>query len=413
MSFFTQGRAVVVGIADYQHINSLPQTVLDDAREFSSVLTAAMHCGYDPSSVVTLLNEEATKIGLQNALREAAKRCDLDSTFIFYVSSHGARIEQEGHRGEYLLPFDTVYQDVNSLRDSALAGEELTELLGAIPARRIVAIFDCCHSSGIGQLKKSVSEELKQGISEQYYKKLAMGDGRVVFASCRDSEFSYVRPGEANSIFTKHLLDGLQGEAPCPGGVIRVFDLFHYLQPKVVSDQPNQHPVFKCAVEENFPLALGLGDRGTSVHAPTEAANDGFEYDVFLSYRQHEPDKTWTQNVLLPRLKSAGLRVCIDIDCFRLGAYVITEMENAVQNSRYTLAVLSPAYLVSNFAELENVMAEHLGLELSQRRLLAVMRERCKPRLGMRARLWLDMQDARELEANITRLVAEVQRSPM
>src|SRR3712207_8934155 len=40
-----------------------------------------------------------------------------------------------------------------------------------------------------------------------------------------------------------------------------------------------------------------------------------------------------------------------------------------------SLAVVSASYLKSNFTELENVLAEHLGLEQTQRRLLAMMRE--------------------------------------
>ena len=75
---------------------------------------------------------------------------------------------------------------------------------------------------------------------------------------------------------------------------------------------------------------------------------------------------------------------------------------------RYTLAVMSPLYLESNFTELENVLAGHLGLEKSQRRLLAIMRQPCTPRLGIQARLWLDMTDDQEFDLNVQRLVYEL-----
>jgi len=119
---------------------------------------------------------------------------------------------------------------------------------------------------------------------------------------------------------------------------------------------------------------------------------------------------TWVRETLLPRLRAEGLKVCIDHDCFRLGAPLVLEMARAVEQSRYTLAVLSPAYLRSNFAELESVLAEHLGLEQGQRRLLVVVREPCTPRLGMRARLWLDMTDDAELDYGIARLVGELRQ---
>ena len=139
---------------------------------------------------------------------------------------------------------------------------------------------------------------------------------------------------------------------------------------------------------------------------------DAFVYDAFISYRQQEPDRNWVRGVLVPGLEAAGLRICVDYECFRLGAPLVLEMGRAVEQSRYTLGVLSPAYLDSNFTELENVLSEHLGLERSERRLLMVMREPCKPRLGIRARLWLDMTDDAETETNLERLASELRRPP-
>jgi hypothetical protein len=135
-----------------------------------------------------------------------------------------------------------------------------------------------------------------------------------------------------------------------------------------------------------------------------------FGYDVFVSYRRQEPDRTWVRETLVPRLRAEGLRVCIDDESFRAGEPLVLEIARAVERSRYTLAVLSPAYLQGNFAELENVLAEHLGVEQGQRRLLLVMREPCTPRLGLRARLWLDLIDDADFEPGVTRLVDELRR---
>jgi hypothetical protein len=140
---------------------------------------------------------------------------------------------------------------------------------------------------------------------------------------------------------------------------------------------------------------------------------DDEAYDVFISYRQQDPDGAWVRGVLARRLRAAGLRVFIDYESFRLGAPLVLEMARGVEQSRYTLAVLTPAYLESNFTELESVLAEHLGLELSERRLLMVRRAPCKPRLGMRARLWVDMTSDDEVERNVPRLVAALREPPL
>jgi hypothetical protein len=140
--------------------------------------------------------------------------------------------------------------------------------------------------------------------------------------------------------------------------------------------------------------------------------SDAFEYDVFVSYCRREPDRGWVRDRLVPRLRADGLVVCVDDECFRLGAALIREIERAVENSRYTLAVLTPAYVNSSYTELENVMAEHLGLERAERRLLAVMREPTKPRLGIRMRLWLDMTDDSQFETEVVRLRDQLRQSP-
>jgi hypothetical protein len=143
-----------------------------------------------------------------------------------------------------------------------------------------------------------------------------------------------------------------------------------------------------------------------------DIGQDDVAYDVFVSYRQQDPDGSWVRAVLVQRLRTAGLRVFIDYESFRLGAPLVLEMARGVEQSRYTLAVLSPAYLQSNFTELESVLAEHLGLEMSQRRLLVVRRVPCRPRLGLRARLWLDMTNEEEVDRNLPRLIMALRDPP-
>jgi hypothetical protein len=410
MNTMNNAHGLVIGIANYRHIRGLPPTVINDAKDIYQLLTDPNQCAYPPQNVQLLVDDVATQAALRQALANLAQRCSAESTVFFYLSSHGGRIESGPYAGEYLLPVDTLYTSDESVSRTAISGAELTTALRAIPARKVVVVFDCCHSGGIGQPKDPRVPEFK-AIPDNYYEALKSGRGRVILASSRDTEYSYVNPGASNSLFTQHLLAGMRGGAPGPGGVIRIFDVFNYLQPKVTNDQPAQHPIFKAEVEENFPIALYLGGKALEPTPPIVPA-DGFLYDVFISYRQQEPGKSWVRKALLPKLEAEGLKACIDHRDFRLGAPLVLEMARAVEQSRYTLAILNEAYLKSNFTELENVLAEHLGLEKSQRRLLAIMREPCTPRLGMRARLWLDITDDDEFELNLKRLVYELRQPP-
>lgn len=415
MPTMDNAHAVVIGIANYDNIRKLPETVLKDVGDISGILKDQNICGYPSGNVKSLLDSQATQLAIRSELADLAKRTDANSTVFIYISSHGGQIEQGPDAGDYLLPVDVqLDQSVSPpqiVAKTAISGNEFTKALGAIAARKMVVVLDCCHSGGIGEAKGGLEPEFKTGLSDTYYEQLKTGRGRVIVASSRSDERSLILAGDENSLFTKYLLKGLRGDALGSGGVIRIFDLYNYVQPKVVADATTQHPFFRAALEENFPVALYLGGKAAAP-APPPMPADAFKYDVFISYRQQEPDRSWVRKKLLPTLEKGGLHACVDYRDFRLGAPLVTEMARAVEQSRYTLSILTPRYLESNFAELENVLAEHLGLEKSQRRLLAVMREECEPRLGMRARLWLDVTDDDEFDAGVARLVDELRQSP-
>ncbi len=136
-------------------------------------------------------------------------------------------------------------------------------------------------------------------------------------------------------------------------------------------------------------------------------------YDFFVSYRHHEPDKSWVRKTLVPALESKGLKGLVDYRDFRLGAPLVTEMARAVEESRFTIAVITKLYLLSNFTELENVMAKQLGLEKSQVRLVGIIRDpnldMNQVRLDIRGSLMLDMTDDDEFGVLIERLANTIE----
>jgi hypothetical protein len=410
MPTLANAHALVVGVAAYQRIAPLPATVVQDARDVRDLLVDPARCGYPPENVQLLLDGAATRAAIRGALADIAKRAGEDSTVFIYLSGHGGQIEGSPAAGAYLLPVDVDCSSEEALIGSAISGSAFTALLRAIPARKVVVAFDCCHAGGIGQPKDAAGATLKAGLPESYYDALKSGRGRVIVASSRGGELSWVLPGARNSLFTQHLLDGLRGAAPGPGGVIRIFDLFDYLQPRVTKDQPNQHPIFKAELEENFAVALFNGGKAPAPIPPAPAAGDGFANDVFVSYRRQDPDKTWARKTLIPRLKAEGLKVIDDRD-FALGLPEIENMQRAVEQSRYTLSILTPAYLGHGFSEFQSTLAQHLGLEQGQRRFLGVIRTECNPSLSLRMRTLLDMTDDEEFETDVARLIYGLSQS--
>ncbi len=258
---FPHGHALVIGIANYFNVNRLPETVLKDARDVADLLQSADHCGYLPSNVEVLIDGDATGDAIRQRLRHLVQATVRDDTAVVFFSGHGVRRESGPDAGTYLCP---VNCDPDRLRDTALGCHELTTLFKEVPAQRLVVLLDACHSAGAGELKALAPlSDLKAGLDEKTYDSLAKGAGRGIMASSRSSEFSHVLNDMQNSLFTHYLLEALRGGAPSHGdGVIRVFDVFHYVSDKVPGRTTSQHPIFKAhEVENNFPLALYLGGK--------------------------------------------------------------------------------------------------------------------------------------------------------
>lgn len=112
-----------------------------------------------------------------------------------------------------------------------------------------------------------------------------------------------------------------------------------------------------------------------------------FRYHVFVSYSHR--DQAWVTRWLVPRLKRARLKVCLDVESFEPGAPSLTEMERAVRESRKTLLVLTPNYLRSQWTEFENVLVQTIDPAARARRVIPLLLGRCRVplRIGMLVRV--------------------------
>jgi hypothetical protein len=360
--------ALVVGIATYPHASSLPPSVAQDAEDIRDVLVDPNLGGYRPEHVILLQNEQATGDAIRHELARLAGCAAEEATVFLYLTSHGGRVPAGSYAGEYLLPTDVDISSDEALARSAISGDELTHALEAVRARKMVVVFDCCHAGGLGQPKSTAAATFAPGLSDGYYERLQAGRGRVVLASSRSTEYSYVLPGMRNSLFTHHLLDGLRGGVVSDDGLVRIFDLFEFVQPRVTADWRDQHPLFKAVLEENFPIAQFRGGQ------PGVVARDvqGFRYDAYVTFADAEPDYSWVWQVLLPRLERAGLRVAVSGDVEEPGVARVVGVERAIRKARRTIVVLSEAYLADRLAEFQGILTQSMDVEEGTHRLLPI-----------------------------------------
>lgn len=284
---FSTGHAIVIGVANYRNVSGLPEAVLNDARDVAAVLKSNIHCGYESANVYLLLDGEATLEGIRKALATVAGKSGPEDTVVFFFSGHGARLGDPDDPESALLPVEC---DGHALAATSLSEAEFSSALRRFDANRVLVLIDACHSAGAGSFKGQGAGELRAlGYSEKSLGRLAQGVGRVLMASSRASEVSWVLPKARNSVFTSHLLDALRGQARTSGdGLIRVFEIFNHVSEMVGREMPGrQHPVFEASdLEDNFPVAL---DRG-GVKSEPATSEPGASSDVWRQLSEVMPD---------------------------------------------------------------------------------------------------------------------------
>jgi uncharacterized caspase-like protein len=151
-------KAILIGISQYSDsdINCLAYAD-EDVRTFSSMLTN--YSGYySPSDITLLLNQEATKQNIMNAIIGMVKQSQkkpLDH-FIFMFAGHGLpRNIKSNTTNSFLAPYDArineFYKEASG--SSSLINNEtfinkawLTKQLSSLKAKEIVLILDSCYS---------------------------------------------------------------------------------------------------------------------------------------------------------------------------------------------------------------------------------------------------------------------------
>jgi hypothetical protein len=130
-------------------------------------------------------------------------------------------------------------------------------------------------------------------------------------------------------------------------------------------------------------------------------------YELFVTFAP--ADRAWVLGFMLPALGLAEDRV-ITAEQFRPGAPVVDEFERAVTTSRYTVVVVSNAYLAdawSTFGEQLTSFASVGGAD----RLIPAVLEPCEVPLRVDFRVRLDLVDESRWEEQLARLRGLLEQS--
>ncbi len=239
----TQRYGIIVGISDYESIMGLELTD-DDAAAMEAVLRDLYW-----TQVTLLLNQEASRAGIRDAIQALQGTVDGDDIVLLYFAGHGtygddlSPLDEVDGYDEYICPWDATLDPATSIRD-----DELEAWLDALPCRKVV-ILDTCFSGGFIRENEMTTRTMpgrpKADLESTVDRDLAM-PGYIVLASCEHDEYSYESTALGHGVFTYYLLRGM-ASAPFPADtdgdhMISAEEGYFYAAPLTTAYAPLQHP---------------------------------------------------------------------------------------------------------------------------------------------------------------------------
>jgi formylglycine-generating enzyme required for sulfatase activity len=129
--------ALIIGIDQYQHVPKL-QSAVKDAQAVREVLV--QRYGFARDHVIELINGQATRERIENALYQVRKKTGPNDSVFIYYAGHG-QIDQEDQIG-YWVPVEGKAQSPGTFISNARIRDEI----GRMKAKHVYLVADSCFS---------------------------------------------------------------------------------------------------------------------------------------------------------------------------------------------------------------------------------------------------------------------------
>ncbi len=158
--------AVIVGIDRYRHVEKLDSAVRD-AQAVREVLV--QRYGFAPGRVTMLLNDQATREAIEDALFAVGKRAGPEDSLFIYYAGHG-QTDPDTQRG-FWVPVDGKAQSPGTLISNARIRDEIA----AMKAKHIYLVADSCFAGTLFGQSRALPPLNEKVIARLYQDKSRWG----------------------------------------------------------------------------------------------------------------------------------------------------------------------------------------------------------------------------------------------
>jgi serine/threonine protein kinase/tetratricopeptide (TPR) repeat protein len=201
--------ALTVGVSDYKSSKYSLQFPDDDAREISEMLN--LQPSFDTVNVKTLINEQADRVSILNALKQLRLKALHPSLLLVALSGHG-KLHESGDY--YFLPYDFDFDPDASIAATGISWDDMLREFKEFPGA-VIVVLDTCHSgaaTNIG-LRSPTSDAMENSV-RRAASDIAKDDdkGVAVLASSLSRQAAQERPGWGHGALSLALLEALSNQ---------------------------------------------------------------------------------------------------------------------------------------------------------------------------------------------------------
>jgi len=172
------------------------------------------------TDVIILKNRTSSEV--QRNINQVLSQADRDDLVLIYFSGHG-KLNRIGQL--HLATVDTV---LDTLESTSVPVQVIKNFIDVSPSSTVILILDCCYSGAIGAAfsRSSTDDQLQL---------MSGGRGTYIMTASTGVQVAVEKEGEQYGVFTKQLIDGIEGdEADADGdGYITMDELYAYVRGKI------------------------------------------------------------------------------------------------------------------------------------------------------------------------------------
>ena len=227
---------LAIGINEYKNGKYNLNYCVSDAQGFIEALKPKAEKIFGEVEIVSLLNSDATRAKILEALADIKQRAGAEDVFTFFYAGHGVSLDIPQENGREISEFFYILANVTQMSDpdkassEGISGAEIRKELADIKANKQIMFVDACNSGAF-----ATQFAARGAAEENALAKLARATGSVILASTTKDQFATEFKELKHGAFTYVVIEGLVGAAALANGQITAAGLKAYIDDQIPS----------------------------------------------------------------------------------------------------------------------------------------------------------------------------------